>query len=142
MPTSYEIYQTYLRGPAAVIRLFEQAPGTQAIYGLPDPDAQQRTIERLSQEIDRLQHQIAGLKQELREARSDNHRLRRRNTELEALITKDSHNSSRPPSTDPPLTRPGRSALRACGGLRAGDPAGRSVTPVTHCDSRSSRRAW
>jgi hypothetical protein len=27
MPTSYEIYQTYLRGPAAVIRLFEQTRG-------------------------------------------------------------------------------------------------------------------
>ena len=25
MPTSYELYQPYLRGPAAVIRLFEQA---------------------------------------------------------------------------------------------------------------------
>ena len=37
MPTSYEIYQTYLRGPAAVIRLFEQALGTQAIYGTPAP---------------------------------------------------------------------------------------------------------
>jgi hypothetical protein len=23
MPTSYEIYQTYLRGPVAVLRLFE-----------------------------------------------------------------------------------------------------------------------
>lgn len=28
MLTSYEIYQTYLRGLAAVIRLFEQALGT------------------------------------------------------------------------------------------------------------------
>lgn len=27
MPTSYEIYQTYLRGPTAVIRLFEQSLG-------------------------------------------------------------------------------------------------------------------
>jgi hypothetical protein len=26
IPTSYEIYQTYLRGPTAVIRLFEQSP--------------------------------------------------------------------------------------------------------------------
>ena len=43
MPTSYETYQTYLRGPAAVIRLFEQALGTQAIYGAPPPDIQQRT---------------------------------------------------------------------------------------------------
>jgi hypothetical protein len=48
MPTSDEIYQTYLRGPAAVIRLFEQALGTQAIYGPPDPDMQQRTIDALA----------------------------------------------------------------------------------------------
>jgi hypothetical protein len=26
MPTAEEIYQTYLKGPAALIRLFEQAP--------------------------------------------------------------------------------------------------------------------
>ena len=103
MPTSYEIYQTYLRGPAAVIRLFEQALGTQAIYGPPDPDTQQRAIEGLSEDIGRLKHQIARLQEELRETRSDNHRLRRRNAELEAVITKDSHNSSRPPSTDPPM---------------------------------------
>jgi hypothetical protein len=31
MPTPYEIYQTYLRGPAAVIRLFEQVFGTLAL---------------------------------------------------------------------------------------------------------------
>ncbi|MBA3321782.1 MAG: hypothetical protein H0T45_10115, partial [Pyrinomonadaceae bacterium] len=68
MPTSYEIYQTYLRGPAAVIRLFEQALGTQAIYGPPDPDQQQRTIEGLSEEIGRLKSQIARLKEELSEA--------------------------------------------------------------------------
>jgi len=56
---------------------------------------QQRTIEGLSEEVGRLQSQIARLKDELREVRSDNHRLRRRNAELEALVTKDSHNSSR-----------------------------------------------
>ncbi|HJR08085.1 MAG TPA: hypothetical protein VJ842_12555 [Pyrinomonadaceae bacterium] len=87
MPTSYESYQTYLRGPTAVICLFEQCPGAQAIYGRPDPNMQQRTIKSLSEDIDRLKHQSTGMKMELREARSDNHRLRRRNTELEALIT-------------------------------------------------------
>jgi len=122
MPTSYEIYQTYLRGPAAVIRLFEQALGTQAIYGPPDLDMQQRAIEDLSQEIDRLQHQIAGLKQELRETRGDNHRLRRRNVELEALITKDSHNSSRPPSTDPPWAKRTKSLWRPSGKRPGGQP--------------------
>jgi transposase len=115
MPTSYEIYQTYLRGPAAVIRLFEQALGTQAIYGTPEPDMQQRTIECLSQEVGRLQHQIARLKEELQEVRSDNHRLRRRNAELEALATKDSHNSSRPPSTDPPWSKRTKSLRRPSG---------------------------
>jgi hypothetical protein len=41
MPTSCEIYQTYLRSAAAVIRLFKHALDTQAIYGTPEPDMQQ-----------------------------------------------------------------------------------------------------
>ncbi len=123
MPTSYGIYQTYLRGPAAVIRLFEQALSTQAIYGMPDLDMQQRTIESLSEEVGRLQLQIARLKQELREARSDTHRLRRRNAELEVLSTKDSHNSSRPPSTDP-LWAKRTGSLRRPSGKRPGGQAG------------------
>ena len=122
MPTSYEIYQTYMRGPAAVIRLFEQALGTQAIYGPPDPDMQQRTIECLSEDIGRLKSQIARLQEELRETRSDNHRLRRRNTELEALVTKDSHNSSRPPSTDPPWVKRTKSLRRPSGKHPGGQP--------------------
>ena len=128
MPTSYEIYQTYLRGPAAVIRLFEQALGTQAIYGLPDPDQQQRTIESLSEEIGRLQHQVARLKQELLETRSDNHRLRHRNAELEALTTKDSHNSSRPPSTDRPWAKRTRSLRRPSGRRPGGQPGHQGYT--------------
>jgi transposase len=123
MPTSYEIYQTYLRGPAAVIRLFEQALGTQTIYGLPSPDMQQRTIDDLSEEVGRLQHQIARLKQELHETRADNHRLLRRNAELETLGTKDSHNSSRPPSTDPPWSKRTKS-LRRPSGRRPGGQVG------------------
>jgi transposase len=123
MPTSYEIYQTYLRGPAAVIRLFEQALGTQAIYGVPTPDMQQRAIESLSEEIGRLQSQLARLREELRETRGDNHRLLRRNTELEALVTKDSHNSSRPPSTDPPWSKRTKS-LRRPSGKRPGGQGG------------------
>lgn len=122
MPTSYEIYQTYLRGPAAVIRLFEQALGTQAIYGVPELGMQQRAIESLSEEIGRLQSQIMRLKEELRETRSDNHRLRRRNAELEALVTKDSHNSSRPPSTEPPWAKRTRSLRRPSGKRPGGQP--------------------
>jgi transposase len=122
MPTSYEIYQTYLRGPAAVIRLFEQALGTQATYGPPSPDTQQRTIDSLSEEITRRDNQIARLKQELSEVRGDNHRLQRRNSELEALITKDSHNSSRPPSSDPPWAKRTKSLRRPSGKRPGGQP--------------------
>ena len=128
MPTSYEIYQTYLRGPAAVLRLFEQALGTQAIYGTPTPDIQQRTIESLSEEIDRLRSQVARLKQELRETRSDNHRLLQRNAELEAFVSKDSHNSSRPPSTDPPWSKRTKSLRRPSGKRPGGQPGHRGHT--------------
>jgi hypothetical protein len=54
MPTCFEIYETYQRGSAAVLRLFEEALGTRAIYGPPAPDTQQRTIDALSDEIGRL----------------------------------------------------------------------------------------
>jgi hypothetical protein len=102
MPTAYDIYQTYLQGPGAVIRLFEQTFGAQAIYGRPEPDQQQRTIDTLGEELERLKTRVVRLSQERGAIQGENHRLRRRLGELEGLLTKDSHNSSRPPSTDPP----------------------------------------
>lgn len=123
MPTAYEIYQTYLRGPASVIRLFEQSLGTAAIYAEPEPDQQQRTIDSLSQEIGRLQSRVTRLTAELGETQGENHRLRRRLRELEGLITKDSHNSSRPPSSDP-LWRKRTRNLRRPSGQRPGGQAG------------------
>ena len=123
MPTCFEIYETYQRGPAAVLRLFEEALGTQAIYGPPPPDMQQRTIDSLSDEIGRLKRQIVRLKAALGEARGEVDWLRRRNTELEKLVTKDSHNSSRPPSTDLPWAKRTKS-LRRPSGRRVGGQFG------------------
>jgi hypothetical protein len=71
MPTCFEIYETYQRGPAAVLRLFEEALGTRAIYGPPEPDTQQRTIDALSEDIGRLKRQISRLKAALGEARGE-----------------------------------------------------------------------
>ena len=122
MPTSYEIYQTYLRGPAALIRLFEEALGTRAVYGPPDPDTQQRTIDALSDEIGRLKRQVSRLKAALGEARGEVDWLRRRNAELEKLVAKDSHNSSRPPSSDPPWAKRTRSLRRPSGRRPGGQP--------------------
>jgi transposase len=122
MPTCFEIYETYQRGPAAVLRLFEEALGTRAIYGPPPPDMQQRTIDSLSEEIGRLKRQISRLKAALGEARGEVDWLRRRNTELEKLVVKDSHNSSRPPSTDLPWAKRTKSLRRPSGRRVGGQP--------------------
>jgi hypothetical protein len=132
MPTCFEIYETYQRGPAAVLRLFEEALGTRAIYGPPDSDTQQRTIDSLSEDIDRLKRQVSRLKVALGEARGEVAWLRRRNTELEKLVTKDSHNSSHPPSTDPPWIKRTKSLRRPSGRPPGGQPghAGHTLRPT------------
>src|ERR1044072_8343367 len=97
MPTCFEIYETYQRGPAAVLRLFEAALGTPPIYGTPPPDIQQRTIDSLSEDIGRLKRQISRLKAALGEARGEVDWLPRRNAELGKVVAKDSPNSLAPP---------------------------------------------
>jgi transposase len=128
MPTCFEIYETYQRGPAAVLRLFEEALGTRAIYGPPDPDTQQRTIDSLSEEIGRLKRQVFRLKAALGKVRGEVDWLRRRNAELEKLVTKDSHNSSRPPSSDPPWAKRTKSLRRPSGQRPGGQPGHASHT--------------
>jgi transposase len=122
MPTDYEIYQTYLKGPGAVIRLFEQALGTVAIYGPPPPDDLTRTIAWQNQELDRLQARIARLETELGKLRHLNFQLQRRNLEVEGRLVKDSHNSSRPPSSDPVPLKRTRSLRRPSGRKPGGQP--------------------
>ncbi|MGB7924153.1 MAG: DUF6444 domain-containing protein, partial [Pyrinomonadaceae bacterium] len=101
----WQIYQAYLRGPNALFRLFEEAFGRHALYKEPEPDEQQRTIDTLSEHISRLKTQVEKLQAEVSQLHHHNYRLGRRNAELEALLSKDSHNSSRPPSTDPPWAK-------------------------------------
>ncbi|HEY0323462.1 MAG TPA: IS66 family transposase [Pyrinomonadaceae bacterium] len=119
----WQIYQAYLRGPIALLRLFEDAFGRQALYGPPDPDMQQREIDGLSEQITRLKAQIEKLQAEVSQLHHHDFRLGRRNAELEALVAKDSHNSSRPPSTDPPWAKRTKS-LRPPSGRRPGGQAG------------------
>jgi transposase len=118
----WQIYQAYLHGPNALFRLFEAAFGRQALYGIPDPDQQQQQIDDLSAHIGQLKSQVERLQAEVSELRGRNFQLGRRNAELEAVITKDSHNSSRPPSSDPPWSKRNRSLRRPSGQRPGGQP--------------------
>ncbi len=123
----WQIYQAYLRGPHALFHLFEKAFGRQALSGPPEPAQQQRTIDALSEHIVRLKSRIEKLQAEVSQLHHRNFQLGRRNAELEALVAKDSHNTSRPPSTDPPWAKRTKS-LRRPSGRRLGGQAG-------HCGS-------
>jgi transposase len=84
---------------------------------------QQREIDALSEQVGRLQARNERLQAEASDLLGRNFRLQRRNAELEALVVKDSHNSSRPPSTDPPWAKRTKS-LRRPSGKRPGGQAG------------------
>jgi len=120
---AFQFYQAWLQGPHALFRLFEDSFGRQALYGPPDPDMQQRTIADLSEQIGHLQAQNERLQAEVSDLRGHNLRLQRRNAELEALVAKDLHNSSRLPSSDPPWAKRTRS-LRRPSGKRPGGQVG------------------
>ena len=106
------IYQAYRSGPRALFQLFEAACGRLALCGPPDPDQQQRTIESLSSEMGRLKAQIEKLQVEVSHLHHRIFQLGRRNQELEGLVVKDSHNSSRPPATDLPWRKRTRNLRR------------------------------
>jgi transposase len=130
---AFQIYQAWLQGPSALFRLFEEAFGRQALYGPPDPDEQERTIESLSDEIGRLRARNERLQAEVGDLQGHNLRLQRRNAELEAIVAKDSHNSGRPPSTAPPWAKRTRS-LRRPSGRKPGGQAGHHGETLRLCE--------
>ena len=80
-----------------------------------------RTSTRLKAQIEKLQAEVSDLHYR-------NFQLGRRQSELEALLTKDSHNSSRPPSTDPPWAKRTKSLRRPSGRSPGGQAGHRGET--------------
>jgi transposase len=124
----WQIYQAYLSGPHALFRLFADTFGREALDGASNPDLQQQQIDDLSAHIARLKAQVEKLRAEVSQLRGHNFQLQRRNAELEALVVKDSHNSSRPPSTDPPWSKRTKSLRRPSGRPPGGQKGHRGET--------------
>jgi transposase len=124
----WQIYQACLSGPRALFRLFEDAFGRESLHGSPNPDHQQQQVDELSAHISRLTAQVEKLRAEVSELRGRNFQLQCRNAELEALVMKDSHNSSRPPSADPPWSKRTRSLRRPSGRVPGGQRGHRGET--------------
>ena len=120
------IFQAYFHGPQAIISLITQHLGEEVLAPPPTVVALQQTVHGQLDEINKLKGQISNLHEQLSHLRHQNFRLTRRISELEcqtALPLKDSHNSSLPPSTDPPFCKRTRS-LRRPTGRRVGGQAG------------------
>jgi len=123
------IYDTYLKGPAAVIRLFEQAFGKYAVWEPPPSHQLEQSVATLSAEVERLQVRLSRLETELGKESHRSFVAERKVQELEARLAKNSTNSSRPPSSDPPSVKQRTKSLRQRSTKKAGgQPRHRGAT--------------
>lgn len=76
--------------------------------------------ERLEAEFAQLRAENTALRALVKEQSEQIARLSERVRELEARVAKDSHNSSKPPSSDPPFKKPAPKSRRQRSGKKAG----------------------
>jgi transposase len=160
------IFTLYQMGAGAVFRYLQQIEKRIEEAEARVISSHQAQVEQLSKELASTKRTLLRKSQQLREERQLNHQLQRRIRELEREVERstttvelDSHNSSMPPSLDPPWKKVQRTrSLRRRTGLKAGGQPGhegrtlrqvaRPDEVITHrpalCRScgKSLRRVW
>jgi transposase len=125
------ISRFYYQGEEAVVRLITKLENRIEDLESMHASSPERRIASLSKEIVRLKDQLSRQTEELLQERQRNHlrvaRIRELEQELErgGSVVKDSHNSSLPPSSDPPWRKVKRtSGLRRRSGKKVGGQPG------------------
>jgi len=125
--TRQQLYGLYWQGPDVVVRLIEDLYEHLSATESPELRALRLTVDSQLEVIRRLQRRVKRLDEKLAHQQRLNYALKRRLSELGNLVGKDSHNSSMPPSTDPPGTRRTRGLRRRAGRKVGGQPGHRGA---------------
>ena len=128
MLTRRQLYELYWEGPEVIVRLVEQLYDHLAATEPPEVRALRLTVDSQLAVIKKLQARLKRLGERLAHQECLNYELKRRLAKLGTLVGKDSHNSSLPPSSDPPGVRRTRSLRRRTGKRVGGQTSHRGTT--------------